>query len=224
MSDVATITAAVVAEDPAQQAILDKHAEAIRACGERVRKRSLDELTEIGRHLAAVKKILGHGNWLPWLKREFGWSEDTAERYIALHALKRQIPNEQSLGLNITALAALGRSTTPPEAVEAVVEKVRTGERPTVNEVKATIKEAKAKRKPKRPSYIPTQEAKPITPTPTPKAIGKAATAKSKEHLQWFAVACREYLPHVTVEAHRQEARLLVAELTKAEVDDGRSR
>jgi hypothetical protein len=37
-------------------------------------------------------------------------------------------------------------------------------------------------------------------------------------------VACREYLPHVTVEAHRQEARLLVAELTKAEVDDGRSR
>ena len=44
MSDVATITAAVVAEDPAQQAILDKHAEAIRACGERVRKRSLDEL------------------------------------------------------------------------------------------------------------------------------------------------------------------------------------
>jgi cell pole-organizing protein PopZ len=144
MSDVATITAAVVAEDPAQQAILDKHAEAIRACGERVRKRSLDELTEIGRHLAAVKKILGHGNWLPWLKREFGWSEDTAERYIALHALKRQIPNEQSLGLTITALAALGRSTTPPEAVEAVVEKVRTGERPTVNEVKATIKEAKA--------------------------------------------------------------------------------
>ena len=169
MSDVATITAAVVAEDPAQQAILDKHAEAIRACGERVCKRSLDELTEIGRHLAAVKKILGHGNWLPWLKREFGWSEDTAERYIALHALKRQIPNEQSLGLTITALAALGRSTTPPEAVEAVVEKVRTGERPTVNEVKATIKEAKAKRKPKRPSYIPTQEAKPITPTPTPR-------------------------------------------------------
>ena len=78
------------------------------------------------------------------------------------------------MGLTITALAALGRSTTPPEAVEAVVEKVRTGERPTVNEVKATIKEAKAKRKPKRPSYIPTQEAKPITPTPTPKAIGKA--------------------------------------------------
>jgi hypothetical protein len=44
-----------------------------------------------------------------------------------------------------------------------------------------------------------------------------AAAKKSKQNLEWFAVACREYLPNITVEMHRKEARRLVAELTKAE-------
>jgi hypothetical protein len=226
MSDEATITTAAEIIPPSVQAVLDEHVHAIRECAERIRKRSLDELVEIGRHLAEVKKILGHGNFLPWLKREFGWSEDAAERYIALHALRRQIPHEQNLDLTITALAALGRSTTPPEAVQAIIDRVHAGEKPTVGEVKTTIKEARAA-KPRLPSYIPTQETalKPIAPAPAPPLtgepsgnarLGKAATAKSREHLQWFAVACREYLPHVTVDEHRQEARRLVAELTGA--------
>jgi hypothetical protein len=45
---------------------------------------------------------------------------------------------------------------------------------------------------------------------------GVTKLATSKKNLEWFAVACREYLPNVTVEAHRQEARRLVAELTAA--------
>lgn len=54
--------------------------------------------------------------------------------------------------------------------------------------------------------------------TPEPKPGPKPAAAKaSKDYLQWFAVACRQYLPYVTAEMHRQEARRLVAELTKAE-------
>jgi hypothetical protein len=44
--------------------------------------------------------------------------------------------------------------------------------------------------------------------------LGITATARSKQNLEWFTVACREYLPNVTVESHRQEARRLVAELT----------
>jgi len=48
--------------------------------------------------------------------------------------------------------------------------------------------------------------------------LGMTATERSKQNLEWFAVACREYLPKITVEMHRQEARRLVAELTKAKV------
>jgi hypothetical protein len=44
--------------------------------------------------------------------------------------------------------------------------------------------------------------------------LGTTAGERSKQNLEWFAVACREYLPKITVEAHRQEARNLVATLT----------
>jgi hypothetical protein len=70
--------------------------------------------------------------------------------------------------MTVTALAALGRSTTPPGAVDAVIEKVRAGERPTVSEVRATIREARAaKKRPRLPSYVPTRDAEPITPPAT---------------------------------------------------------
>jgi hypothetical protein len=46
--------------------------------------------------------------------------------------------------------------------------------------------------------------------------LGMSAAARSKQNLAWFAVACREYLPNITVETHRQEARRLVGELTSA--------
>lgn len=37
--------------------------------------RPLPNFTEIGQRLIAVKEKLGHGARLPWLDREFGWSE-----------------------------------------------------------------------------------------------------------------------------------------------------
>ena len=46
--------------------------------------------------------------------------------------------------------------------------------------------------------------------------LGMTAAERSKRNLEWFAVACREYLPNITVEVHRQEAHRLVAELTQA--------
>ncbi len=165
--------------------ILNKHADAIRAYAQR----SVQDVIEIGRRLAEAKKMLGHGNFLPWIEREFAWSEDTAERLIAIYALQRQIPHVAELALPLAALAALGRSTTPPEAIEAVVEKVHAGEKLTVSEVKATIKEAKA-RKPRLPSYKPEQaEADqetalmPTAPAPTPKpALGNGFVALAHKH------------------------------------------
>jgi hypothetical protein len=44
--------------------------------------------------------------------------------------------------------------------------------------------------------------------------LGMTAAERSKQNLEWFAVACREYLPNLTLEMHRREARDLVAKLT----------
>lgn len=189
---------------------LDEQEKAIRFHG----SRSLSDIIEVGRRLAAVKKHLDHGEWLPWLEHRFQWSEDTAENLIAIFHLHRQIPEAgRNLMLPLSGLYVLGRHTTPPEAIEAIVAKATAGEKVTVAEIKETVTKARRKRKPKLPSYKPQAEALPSS-APQNANLGRAAAAKSKEHLQWFAVACRQYLPYVTVEEHRQEARRLVAELT----------
>ena len=42
-------------------------------------------MIEIGRRLTEMKKICGHGNWLQWLQREFGWTDRQALNYMRVH-------------------------------------------------------------------------------------------------------------------------------------------
>jgi hypothetical protein len=167
----------VEAAAPALQDLLDEHAEVLAEHAEAIRKyakRTVDDLLEIGRRLAEVKKLLGYGNWLPWLEREFCWSEDTAERLIAIYELQQQIPHVRNLDLPFSGLYLLGRHTTPPKAVEAVVTKAEAGGRVTVAEIKETILQSKATalaRKSKVPSYVRAEKhgqaeksAKAVTP------------------------------------------------------------
>jgi DUF3102 family protein len=44
-------------------------------------KRAVADI-EIGRRLIEAKAIAGHGNWSPWLEREFGWAENTAINFM----------------------------------------------------------------------------------------------------------------------------------------------
>ena len=55
------------------------------AQGNQARAKSLRAYWQCGHRLFARKKALGHGNWLPWLEREFGWSDSTALRYMQAH-------------------------------------------------------------------------------------------------------------------------------------------
>jgi hypothetical protein len=126
----------VVKDDDA--AVLCEHADAIRALA----RRTVHDIIEIGRRLAEAKKMLGHGNFLPWVKQEFAWSEDTAERLIAVHALQNQIPHVAEFNLPLSGLYLLSRNSTPPEAVEAVVAKAQSGKPMSVAEIKSVIKKS----------------------------------------------------------------------------------
>jgi Protein of unknown function (DUF3102) len=61
--------------------LLAEHAKAIRALG----KRAIADIIEIGRHLTEAKALAGHGNWLPWLKVEFGWTDQSARNFMQVH-------------------------------------------------------------------------------------------------------------------------------------------
>jgi hypothetical protein len=60
-----------------------ENAEEIRALG----KRAAGDVIEIGRRLGEMKKVCGHGNWLQWLQREFGWTNSHALNYIRVYEL-----------------------------------------------------------------------------------------------------------------------------------------
>ena len=103
---------------------LAEHATAIRALGKRV----AHGVIEIGDRLIAAKEICGHGNWLPWLEREFKWSDQTARRFIQV-AEAAKFNNLEDLNIDISALYLLTAPSTPLEVVENVIALHQGGQR-----------------------------------------------------------------------------------------------
>ena len=116
---------------------LAQHAEVIRALGKRV----VHDVIEIGRRLTDAKARGGHGNWLPWLKREFGWSDSTALRYMQAH----QFATDKSVtvtDLSLKSLYLLAAPSTPEAARDEVIERSEAGEHLTPAQIKETIAKA----------------------------------------------------------------------------------
>jgi hypothetical protein len=104
--------------------VLAEHAEAIRSLGKRI----VADAIEIGRRLADCKALLGHGNWLPWLDREFQWSESTALNFMRLHELSLKSVNVADLGLPASALYLLAAPSTPEAVRDDVLARAGAGE------------------------------------------------------------------------------------------------
>ena len=68
---------------------LNEAAQFIRA---RVRRAAAD-IIAAGKRLSVahtrIRSVYGHGHWYPWLQANFGWSVDTADRYIHLAELAK---------------------------------------------------------------------------------------------------------------------------------------
>jgi Protein of unknown function (DUF3102) len=92
-------------------AILVQHAEAIRVLGKRV----VGDIIEIGQRLTDAKARCGHGNWLPWLEREFGWSEDTTLRFMQVAELSKN-RTVRDLEIPVSGLYLLAAPSTPEAA------------------------------------------------------------------------------------------------------------
>ena len=122
------------------ETVLAQNAEVIRALGKRV----VGDIIEIGRRLSHSKKLCGHGNWSPWLSREFGWGDDTALRYIQVAELAKS-RNLRDLQLPVSGLYLLAAPSTPEEARQEAVERAGNGEVLSVREVRKLIEVARRK-------------------------------------------------------------------------------
>jgi hypothetical protein len=120
---------------------LAEHAAAIRALG----KQTVENIIEIGRRLSECKRICGHGNWLPWLDREFGWSDQTARNFMRVAELSKS-KTVLNLDLPVKALYQLAAPSTPKEARDTIIERAKSAPVP-VAEVKRIIETTKDRRR-----------------------------------------------------------------------------
>jgi hypothetical protein len=120
--------------------VLAEHVESIRKLNER----AISDVIEIGRRLSECKKLLGHGNWLPWIAREFRWSERTARNYILVYELAlSKSANVANMAIDVSAVYLLAAPSTPEDARAEVLRRGRAGEALPHAEVKRIIGEAR---------------------------------------------------------------------------------
>lgn len=105
---------------------------------------------EIGRRLCEAKEMLQHGEWLPWLEKETGFSTSSAQRYMqvfkeygaAQQSLFGPVANSPTLG-NISISNALRLLAVPEEERESFA-KEHDVEHMSAREVEALVKERTA--------------------------------------------------------------------------------
>src|SRR5262249_10639372 len=128
-----------------------------------LRSRVVEDVAEIGRILTEAKETVGHGNWLPWLDREFGWEETTALNFMRVHKFVQELQSESAnvcvFHMPVSSVYLLAAPSTPHEAREEIIERVSAGETVPVTEVKRTIESAKARQRPKKTEAQRAQEA-----------------------------------------------------------------
>lgn len=97
-------------------------------------RRTGEALIEIGRWLITVKAALAHGQFGPWIDAEFGWSQDTAERFIKVAKAFADFP--QIAEFQPSALYALASGTVPDEIRREFVDRAAAGEVITYRDVR----------------------------------------------------------------------------------------
>jgi hypothetical protein len=112
-----------------------------------LRKRAKEDIIEIGRYLDQAQKHAGHGTWLAWIEAEFGWSDQTARRFIHVYELSRDSKFNKLLSSNLplSALYQLAAPKTPEAAREAITERIEAGGKVSVAAVTEAVTKAKGK-------------------------------------------------------------------------------
>lgn len=93
------------------------------------------KLCGFGRDLIAVKARLQHGRFLPWIEAEFGMSEDSAGRFMAVARKLGHIP--QIAEFKPSALYLL--ASAKPEVVSQVEARAEAGETIRVADLQAKV-------------------------------------------------------------------------------------
>jgi hypothetical protein len=167
-----------------------KTAEQVQSAADRIRqslKRTIESIIEVGNDLIAVKEVLPHGQFGPWLRAEFAWTERTAQNFIAVaerFGPKTEIISD--LRIDPTAAYLLAAPSAPDEARQVAVERAEAGEHITPSVAKEIL--AKERKKPVRRK----REAGDLTEKLT-KALSRFRERWNPKELSELAQQLREF-------------------------------
>ncbi|MBI1929653.1 DUF3102 domain-containing protein [Candidatus Poribacteria bacterium] len=91
-------------------------------------KNIAQETIRIGGQLMEVKTLLPHGLFGEWLRFEFDWSADTAERFMNVARWAFKNPQFADFGFGPSALYLLAKPSTPEAARQEAIERAEAGE------------------------------------------------------------------------------------------------
>jgi hypothetical protein len=107
-------------------------------------RKTANGIVQIGKWLSEVKERLPHGQWLPWLKGEFGWSQRTAYRFVEVYD-KVKLAKLANLNLDVSALYLIAAPSTPEPVVKEVIERLNRGEPMTNAKAQEVLEEYKSR-------------------------------------------------------------------------------
>lgn len=196
MSEIITATPVPVVEAPAELADLDAVAERIR----RRLKRAAQDVIDTGRDLIEVRARLPHGRFLAWVEAEFGWSDQTARRFIHVAERFGHIQTQQIVEFAPSALYLLAAPSAPDEAREEALSRAEAGE-PITHAVAQQLLAARPARRPATPGMAAGRP-------PVTEASGERFRVEQADALDWFARQEADSLDLVLGSPQYAEARL----------------
>ena len=121
-------------------------------------RKTSEAIIEIGKELISVKASIGHGNFLPWLEAEFGWSEPTAQRFMRVASSFKSVKLTDLENIAPSALYALASPSTPDDVRVEFTELAAMGKPVRHQDVRQEIDRRK------RAEHIPARdwEAEPV--------------------------------------------------------------
>jgi hypothetical protein len=106
----------------------------------------LGAVIDIGNDLTRIKTLLGHRNFLPWLRTEFQWSERTARNYMDA-ARFFDGKTAKFADLDLSTAYALAAKSTLEDVKNDLLDRAERGERITQTLVLELLAEGKARQK-----------------------------------------------------------------------------
>ena len=144
-------------------------------------KRTAQGIVEVGQKLISVKAKLGHGRFGDWLKAEFGWSWDTANRFMNVAKNLKHIPHNAEF--EFRALYLLAAPSTPEPARKEALARAASGEAITYTAAK-TIKQKHTTSPPKpKPEPEPQPQPQPVALTQPTLALASQFQSRPKQEI-----------------------------------------